>query len=147
MIFTNYRKVMSSNTSHLEAHEGFFQIAYEGDFRSLCTVTFWRKVDLMHVRTRDYTVIFSDWQGCDEEMGNQFNLWRLQVDCQLQFQQSNQFLQIFVQYSPFVRSSNWYHITHFISICDVHRTFFHGQSFKFNVARTSCNNGKKVRQS
>ena len=41
-------------------------------------------------------VIVSDWQGCDEEMGNQFNLWRLQVDCQLRFQQSNQFLQIFV---------------------------------------------------
>ena len=35
-----YRKVASSNTSCLEAHADFFQIAYEGDFRSLCTVTF-----------------------------------------------------------------------------------------------------------
>ena len=41
-----YRKVASSNTYRLEAHAGiagiagFFQIAYEGDFRSLCTVTF-----------------------------------------------------------------------------------------------------------
>jgi hypothetical protein len=28
----NYRKVASSNMSCLEAHAGFFQIAYEGDF-------------------------------------------------------------------------------------------------------------------
>ena len=35
-----YREIASSNTSRLEAHVGFFQIAYEGDFRSLCTVTF-----------------------------------------------------------------------------------------------------------
>ena len=35
-----YSKVASSNTSCLEAHTGFFQIVYEGDFRSLCTVTF-----------------------------------------------------------------------------------------------------------
>ena len=35
-----YRKVASSNTSRLEAHAGLFQIAYEGDFRSLCTLTF-----------------------------------------------------------------------------------------------------------
>ena len=30
---TNYRKVGSSNSSRLEAHAGFFQIAYEGYFR------------------------------------------------------------------------------------------------------------------
>ena len=28
----DYRKVASSNMSLLEAHAGFFQIAYEGDF-------------------------------------------------------------------------------------------------------------------
>ena len=38
---------MSSNTFRLEAHAGFFQIAYEGDFRSLCTVNFWQKVDFL----------------------------------------------------------------------------------------------------
>ena len=43
--WTKYRKVVSSNTFCLEAHAGFFQIAYEGDFRSLCTVTYWQKVD------------------------------------------------------------------------------------------------------
>ena len=42
-----YRKVASSNTSCLEAHADFFQIAYEGDFRVLCTVTFWQKVDFL----------------------------------------------------------------------------------------------------
>ena len=36
----------SSNTSRLEAHVGFF-IAYEGDFWSLHTVTFWQKVDFL----------------------------------------------------------------------------------------------------
>ena len=35
-----YRKVASSNTFGLEAHAGLFYIAYEGDFGSLCTVTF-----------------------------------------------------------------------------------------------------------
>ena len=35
-----YHKVASSNTSRLGAHAGLFQIAYERDFRSLCTVTF-----------------------------------------------------------------------------------------------------------
>ena len=39
-----YNKVASSNMSHLEAHAGFFQIAYEGDFLSLCTLSFWQKV-------------------------------------------------------------------------------------------------------
>ena len=38
--FLDCRKVVSSNTSRLEAHAGFFQIAYEWDFQSLCTVTF-----------------------------------------------------------------------------------------------------------
>ena len=42
-----YRKVASSNTSCLEAHASFFQIAYEGDFLSLCTVIFWQKVDFL----------------------------------------------------------------------------------------------------
>ena len=43
-----YPKVASasSNTSHLEAHVlRLFQIAYEGDFRSLSTVTFSQRVD------------------------------------------------------------------------------------------------------
>ena len=40
-----YRKIASSDTSRLEAHVGFFQIAYEGDFRSSYTVIFWQKVD------------------------------------------------------------------------------------------------------
>ena len=31
-ILLTHCKVASSNTSHLEAHAGFFQIAYEGDF-------------------------------------------------------------------------------------------------------------------
>ena len=43
----NYRKVASSNTSHLEAHACFFLIAYAGDFLSLCSVTFWQKVDFL----------------------------------------------------------------------------------------------------
>ena len=43
-IFT-YHKVASSDTSFLKAHAGFFQIAYEGDFWPLCTVTFSQKVD------------------------------------------------------------------------------------------------------
>ena len=34
---SNYRKVVSSNTS---GRGRPFQVAYEGDFRSLCTVTF-----------------------------------------------------------------------------------------------------------
>ena len=35
-----HRKVASSNTSRFKAHAGFFHIAYEGDFQSLCSVTF-----------------------------------------------------------------------------------------------------------
>ena len=35
-----YRKVARSNTSFLEAHAGFFRLLNEGDFQSLCTVTF-----------------------------------------------------------------------------------------------------------
>ena len=31
-LYSRYRKVASSNTSHLEAHAGFCQIAYEVDF-------------------------------------------------------------------------------------------------------------------
>ena len=42
-----YCKVASSNTSSLEANAGFFQIAYEGDSRSLYIVTFWQKVDFL----------------------------------------------------------------------------------------------------
>ena len=44
---TEYHKVESSNTSHLEAHAGFFQITYDGDFWFLCTVTFWQKFDFL----------------------------------------------------------------------------------------------------
>ena len=45
---TKYCKVASSNMSLLEAHAGaLFQVAYEGDFRSLCTVTFGQKVDFL----------------------------------------------------------------------------------------------------
>ena len=40
-----YSKVAGSNMSRLEGHTGFFQIAYEGDFRSLCTVIFCQKID------------------------------------------------------------------------------------------------------
>ena len=43
----NFAIYASSNTSHLEAHGGIFQIAYEGDVWSLCTVTFWQKVDYL----------------------------------------------------------------------------------------------------
>ena len=39
----DYRKIASSNRFCLEAH----QIAYEGNFWSLCTVTFWQKVDFL----------------------------------------------------------------------------------------------------
>ena len=39
--------IASSKTSHLEAHVQAFQIAYEEDFRCLCTVTFWQKFDLL----------------------------------------------------------------------------------------------------
>ena len=39
----DYRKIASSNRFCLEAH----QIAYEGNFWSLCTVTFLRKVDFL----------------------------------------------------------------------------------------------------
>ena len=42
-----YRKVASSNTSHLEAHAGFFKLLMKGDFQSLCTVTFCQKVDFL----------------------------------------------------------------------------------------------------
>ena len=37
------KKQASFNTSFLEAHEVFFQIACEGDSQSLCTVTFRQK--------------------------------------------------------------------------------------------------------
>ena len=52
----DYRKVASCNTSHLEAHAGsrLFQIAYEGDFRPLCTVTFRQKVDFLISNVRYY---------------------------------------------------------------------------------------------
>ena len=42
-----YRKVASSNTSCLEAHAGFFKLLMKGSFSSLCTVTFWQKVDFL----------------------------------------------------------------------------------------------------
>ena len=36
----------------LEAHVGFFRLlTYEGDFRSLCSVTFWQKVDFLNSNT------------------------------------------------------------------------------------------------
>ena len=37
-LYLIYRKVVSSNTSRLEAHAGFFQIAYEGNFLSLSNI-------------------------------------------------------------------------------------------------------------
>ena len=40
--FSIYREVVSSNTSRFEAHEGFFR-----NFWSICTVTFWQKVDFL----------------------------------------------------------------------------------------------------
>ena len=43
-----YSEIASSNMSRLEAHVlRLFQIAYEGDFWSLCTVTFGKKVDFL----------------------------------------------------------------------------------------------------
>ena len=45
-----YRKVASSNTSPLRTCR-LFQIAYEGDFWSLCTVTFGQKVDFLNSNT------------------------------------------------------------------------------------------------
>ena len=52
LMLCNYRKVMSPNTSRLEAHAGFFQSAYEGDFSSLCSssvvvASFGQKVDFL----------------------------------------------------------------------------------------------------
>ena len=44
---SKYRKVMSSNTSHLEAHVGFFRLLMKGIFDPLCTVSFWQKVDFL----------------------------------------------------------------------------------------------------
>ena len=51
-------KVASSNASHLEAHMcRLFQIAYQGNFWSLWTTTFWQKVDFLTcIRTPNYTV-------------------------------------------------------------------------------------------
>ena len=52
MIIT-YRKVVSSNTFHLEAHLVLFQIAYEGDFRSLCIYCdLWQKIDFLISKAR-----------------------------------------------------------------------------------------------
>ena len=39
---TKYRKVLSSNVSHLEAHADFFRFLNKGIFH-VCTVTFWQK--------------------------------------------------------------------------------------------------------
>ena len=39
----SYHKVASSNMSCFRSTFRLFQIAYEADFRSLCTVTFWQK--------------------------------------------------------------------------------------------------------
>ena len=44
---SDYHKVASPNTSRLEAHKRLFQIACEGDFGPLCTVTFWKKIDFL----------------------------------------------------------------------------------------------------
>ena len=45
---TYYRKVASSNTSRLGAHEGFFDCLWRG-FLILCTVTFWQKVNFLNM--------------------------------------------------------------------------------------------------
>ena len=48
LLFLTYLKVQErSNTSSLEAQACFFRLQYEGDFVSLCTVTFWQKVDFL----------------------------------------------------------------------------------------------------
>ena len=39
-VMSNYRIVASTSPSRFEAHADLFRIAYEGDFRSLCTLTF-----------------------------------------------------------------------------------------------------------
>ena len=51
-----YRKVLSSNTSRLEAHAGLIRLLMKRFF-ALMTVTFWQKVDFLKCnRTCDYTV-------------------------------------------------------------------------------------------
>ena len=42
-----YRKVASSNMSRSEAHAGFFRFLMKEYFWSLCTVTFWQKIDFL----------------------------------------------------------------------------------------------------
>ena len=44
-MYVIYCKIASSNTSRLEAHVDFFKLLMKGIWGSLCTVTFWQKVD------------------------------------------------------------------------------------------------------
>ena len=46
IIFFFYRKVASSNTSHLEAHAGLFRLLMKGIFDPY-VVTFWQKIDFL----------------------------------------------------------------------------------------------------
>ena len=48
-LLLDYHKVASSKTFYLEAHAGFFRLhmKVEGDFRSLCTVSFRQIVDFL----------------------------------------------------------------------------------------------------
>ena len=55
--YWTFHKVVGYNTSHLEAHAGVFRFLM--NFWSLCTVTFWWKIDFLLVRrikTHDYTI-------------------------------------------------------------------------------------------
>ena len=44
IIFLNYRKVASSNTSHLEAHAGFFRLHMKGIFDPYALWPFDKKI-------------------------------------------------------------------------------------------------------
>ena len=50
-----YHKVASSDTSHLEAHAGFFRLLMKGIFDSFKKKLIFQL--LTRVRTRDYTVV------------------------------------------------------------------------------------------
>ena len=61
IFYFEYRKVASSNTSRLEAHAGFFRLLImKGIFDPYVLWPFDTKLIsrlVMHVRTRDYTVV------------------------------------------------------------------------------------------
>ena len=57
-----YRKITSSNTSHLEAHAGFFRLLKKGIFNPYVLWLFDKKLIsklVMRVRMHDYTVVWN----------------------------------------------------------------------------------------